>query len=247
MLPNVPGREVAGRIDEVGDEVDPGLIGRRVVSHLGATGGGYAELAVAEASAVHPVPDLLTDEIAVASIGTGRTAAGVLMLTPIGSDDVVVVTAATGGLGALLVREARRQGAWVLALAGGASKVEAARRLGPDAVVDSRSDDVLSAVDAALDGRTPTRVYDGVGGELAAGLHRLLSPTGVLTNYTGLDPDAFGGVAALEAEALARAADGSRVPLVGAAYPLAEAATAHRDLEGRRTVGKVVLDARRPR
>lgn len=265
-LPTTPGREVAGVVGAVGDGVYPGLVGTRAVTHLGLAGGGYAERALAEAAAIHPTPEHLSDAEAVAAIGTGRTAAGVLMLTPMTPDDVVVVTAATGGLGALVVREAVHVGAWVLALAGGAAKLDVARTLGADALVDSRGADPVAAVEKALDGRAPTRLYDGVGGELSRGLHGLLAPGGVTTNYTGLDPDAyddlagpephrelrtllapdwadrFGGVPALEAEALRRAADGSRVPLVGEPFALADAAGAHRALEARRTTGKVWLD-----
>lgn len=262
-LPSTPGREVAGVVDRVGPDVDESMVGRRVVTHLGLGGGGYAELAVADAAVLHEVPAVLTPQIAVACIGTGRTAAGVLRLTPIGSDDVVVVTAATGGLGALVVREARHQGAWVLALAGGPDKIAVAGRLGADAVVDSRDPHVIGLVEKSLDGRRPTRVYDGVGGVLATGLHGLLTDDGVLTSYTGLSAadfdgpaevrsllapdwaDRFGGIRMLETEALERAADGSRVPLVGRPFALSAAAAVHRALEERRTVGKVLLDPRR--
>src|ERR671926_266379 len=69
-LPSIPGREVAGVVDAVGDGVDPGWVGRRVVAHLGPASRGYASLAVREVEALHAVPDGLADDAAVAMIGT---------------------------------------------------------------------------------------------------------------------------------------------------------------------------------
>ena len=77
-LPTIPGREVAGVVDALGPQVDEQWLGRRVVAHLGPASGGYAELAVRETEALHPVPDGLADDAAVAMIGTGRTALAVL-------------------------------------------------------------------------------------------------------------------------------------------------------------------------
>jgi NADPH2:quinone reductase len=74
----IPGREVAGVVDAVGAGVDPEWEGRRVVAHLGAANGGYAELAVRDVDSVHPVPDALSDPAAVAMIGTGRTTIAIL-------------------------------------------------------------------------------------------------------------------------------------------------------------------------
>ena len=73
-LPTIPGREVAGVVDALGPQVDELWLGRRVVAHLGPASGGYAELAVREADALHALPDGLADDVAVAMIGTGRTA-----------------------------------------------------------------------------------------------------------------------------------------------------------------------------
>lgn len=73
-LPMTPGREVAGRVDRVGPDVDPAWVGRRAVAHLGVASGGYAEIAVAPVASLHEVPDDLDAATAVAAIGTGRTA-----------------------------------------------------------------------------------------------------------------------------------------------------------------------------
>ena len=113
-LPTVPGREVAGVVDEVGPGVDAAWVGRRVVAHLGMASGGYAELALASVSALHEIPSGMDDEVAVTMIGTGRTAFGILEAAAITTDDVVLVTAAAGGLGSLLrpVGAARTEPRW---------------------------------------------------------------------------------------------------------------------------------------
>ena len=102
-LPMTPGREVAGVVDRVGPGVSPSWLGRRVVAHLGQTSGGYAELAVAAVTSLHEIPDGVTDEAAVAAIGTGRTAMAVLEDARITQEDVVLVPAAAGGIGAFVV------------------------------------------------------------------------------------------------------------------------------------------------
>ena len=86
-----PGREVAGTVD-----------GRRVVAHLGMASGGYAELALAPARSAARDPRRAGRRVAVAAIGTGRTAVGILEVAELGADDVVLVTAAAGGLGGAL-------------------------------------------------------------------------------------------------------------------------------------------------
>ena len=74
-LPAIPGREVAGVIDAVGEGVDEAWLGRRVAAHLGMASAGYAELAVAAVESLHPLPDGLPVETAVAAVGTGRAPA----------------------------------------------------------------------------------------------------------------------------------------------------------------------------
>lgn len=265
-LPTVPGREVAGFVDQVGEGVDQSWLGRRVVTHLGLSGGGYAELAVAPVSSVHVVPDALDLERAVAAIGTGRTAVGVLDHVDLGPDDVVVVTAASGGLGSVLVRASQHAGATVVALAGGPEKTEYVRAMGVDMVIDYRAPGWDDRVRDAIGGARATIVLDGVGGEDSLLAYQLLADGGTLVNYTGADPAIYhhprrtmssplgpdwmqsrpGGLRGAEEDALSAAVDGSRTPVVGSRFALSEAAAAHRALEARVTVGKVVLvpDAR---
>ncbi|MGW3583684.1 zinc-binding dehydrogenase [Streptomyces rubiginosohelvolus] len=273
-LPTVPGREVAGTVDSVGEGTDPGLLGRRAVAHLGMAPGGYAELAVTDADRLHEIPEGLDAAAAVAMIGTGRTTLGILGFTPLGPDSVVVVTAAAGGIGTLTVQYAKNTGATVIALAGGPAKVARATENGAGLALDyTRPDWPLRAreyLDAA--GLRATVVYDSVGGTTARAAVGLLGAGGQhivygwsgeglrdgkpltftaaelaersITSTSVLGPKMIergGGLRALETRALAEAAAGRLRPVVQR-FPLAEAAAAHRALETRGTMGKVVLE-----
>jgi NADPH:quinone reductase len=254
-LPAIPGREVAGVVDAVGPGVDDAWLGRRVVAHLGAGSAGYAELTVREVEHLHALPDGLAEDVAVSMIGTGRTAMAILDAAAITADDVVLVTAAAGGLGALLVQAAEQAGATVVGAAG-PRKLD---RVGADVAVDYSEPGWPDTVRAALDGRDVTVVLDGVGGEAGRAAFELLGrggrhllyglSSGALTQISAADilgrgvtvTGAIGSATReLEQRALAAAADGRLVPLV-TAFPLAEAAAAHAALEARETVGKVVL------
>ena len=130
-LPMTPGREVAGLIDAVGPGTDQSWLGQRVVAHLGMASGGYAEMAVAVVSSLHSVPDSLDADAAVAMIGTGRTTMAILDLAPPTERDVILVTAAAGGIGALVVQAGHKAGATVVAVAGGARKIALAGSSAP--------------------------------------------------------------------------------------------------------------------
>ena len=265
-LPTIPGREVAGVVDAVGPGVDERWLGRRVVAHLGPASGGYAELAVRDTDALHAVPDGVADDAAVAMIGTGRTALAVLEVAQLSDADVVLVTAAAGGLGSLLVQAARNAGATVVGAAAGPEKVRRVSALGASLAVDYSAPGWSDAVRAGLDGRAPTVALDGVGGALGRDALELLGAGGRLVLFgfasgaptelsagdllsRGLTVSAAigariaqrpGGVRDLEERALAAAADGRLVPLVQR-FALAQAAAAHAAIEARATVGKTVL------
>lgn len=253
-LPMVPGREVAGVVDRVGAEVDEAWLGRRVVAHLGpGARGGYAELAVVDAARLYEVPDGLDAATAVAAIGTGRTAAGILDHAAIGPDDVVVITSAAGGLGTLLVQGARNAGARTVGLASG-PKLAVVRGYGVDTAIDYRHPAWASRL-RATEPRL-TVLLDGVGGEVPRTIHAMLEPGGRMVRFSGdvegydapdrpivdlLGPALMSRLVEFEEEALAAAADGSRVPWPGTVFSLADAADAHRALETREALGKVVL------
>ncbi|MFJ8031226.1 MULTISPECIES: zinc-binding dehydrogenase [unclassified Streptomyces] len=264
VLPTVPGREIAGTVDALGAGTDAGWLGRRVVAHLGTVPGGYAELAVTAADRLHEIPEGLDPAAAVAMIGTGRTALGITGFAEPGPDDVVVVPAAAGGIGTLLVQYAKNAGATVVGLAGGADKTARVHANGADLAVDYTAPGWPAEVRARLAGRPATLVYDGVGGTVAEEAVALLGPGGrhLLFGWSaegvgtgrghvvdGLTESVLGprmlrragGLRALERRALDEAARGRLRPAV-TRFPLAEAAAAHRALENRRTTGKVVLE-----
>ncbi|MEU1471278.1 zinc-binding dehydrogenase [Streptomyces sp. NPDC005761] len=179
-LPTVPGREVAGTVESLGEGTDPDWLGRRVVAHLGAAPGGYAELAVTEAEKLHTLPEGLDESEAVAMIGTGRTTLGILGFTPLGPDSVVLVTAAAGGIGTLLVQYAKNAGATVIGLAGGPAKVAQVHANGAELAVDYTLPDWPRHVRTHLDtlGRRATVVYDAVGSTTARAAVDLLGKGG---------------------------------------------------------------------
>jgi NADPH2:quinone reductase len=272
-LPTVPGREVAGVVDALGEGADESWLGKRVVAHLGLNPGGYAELAVVAATQLHALPSHLGDAEAVAMIGTGRTTLGILQFADLDADSIAIVPAAAGGIGTLLVQYAKNRGATVIALAGGPAKVARARENGADLAVDYTAPDWPAQVRAYLDGRTATIVFDSVGGTTArtavgflgkGGKHLVFGWSGGgphngsplsfteaeqaelgITSQGVLGPAMLaaagpGGIRTLETRALAEAATGRLRPAVQT-FPLSRAADAHRALETRGTMGKVVL------
>ncbi|MEU6168519.1 zinc-binding dehydrogenase [Streptomyces tanashiensis] len=177
-LPTIPGREVAGTVDALGEGTDPSWLGRRVVAHLGMNPGGYAELAVTDATRLHALPEHLGEAEAVAMIGTGRTALGILGFTELGPDSVAIVPAAAGGIGTLLVQYAKNAGATVIGLAGGPAKVALVEANGADLAVDYKRSDWPEKVRAFLGDRTATIVFDSVGGDTGRAAVDLLGKGG---------------------------------------------------------------------
>lgn len=267
-LPATPGREVAGTVDRTGPGVDEAWLGRRVVAHLGPASGGYAELAVAGADAVHQLPDQVSAPTGVAMIGTGRTAVAILDIAAVTKDDVVLVTAAAGGLGSLFIQAVNRVGATAVGAAGGPEKVERVKALGAPVAVDYNQPNWADHVREALGDRGITVVLEGVGGSLGRTALELLGVGGrlVMFGYASASGEATavttddlvakgltvtwaigprilqrpGGPRALETQALEEAATGRLTPVIQT-FPLPEAAAAHEALETRATVGKVVL------
>jgi NADPH2:quinone reductase len=257
-FPMTPGREVAGVVTALGEGAEAEWLGRRVVAHLGQANGGYAELAVAGVSALHALPDEVSFEAAVAMIGTGRTVVGVLDAAKLTADDVVLVTSAAGGMGALFVQEARNVGARVIGLASG-EKLDHVMDNGADAAIDYTRPGWADGI------KDMTVVLDGVGGEVgeaalgtlgvggrqiiygwASGAMTKISTEALfansLTATVALGPGLMRrGLRTLEDESMAGLAGGRFVPLVNPPFALKDAAQAHMALESRATVGKVVL------
>lgn len=266
-LPMTPGREMAGTVDAVGPGVDDSWIGRRVVAHLGMVSGGYAEMAVADVAALHRLPDEVDLIAAVAMVGTGRTTMAILDTADVGGQDVVLVTAAAGGIGSLLVQAAKVRGATVIGVAGGPAKQRVVEDLGADASFDYTGDDWPALVRAWLGVRRITVALDGVGGAIGRDVLGLVGPGGRLVMFgyssgevlpmsagdlyrTGVTVSAAvgarlmsrpGAIRVYADEALGELAAGRLTPHVHPPFPLAKADEAHRALEARATTGKVVL------
>ncbi|MFC9704198.1 zinc-binding dehydrogenase [Streptomyces sp. NPDC056943] len=179
-LPTIPGREVAGTVDALGEGTDPSWLGKRVVAHLGMNPGGYAELAVTDAARLHALPEHLGEAEAVAMIGTGRTTLGILQFTELGPESIAIVPAAAGGIGTLLVQYAKNAGATVIGLAGGPAKVALVEANGADLAVDYKQPDWPEKVRAYLAerGRSATVVFDSVGGDTGRAAVDLLGKGG---------------------------------------------------------------------
>jgi NADPH:quinone reductase-like Zn-dependent oxidoreductase len=264
-LPHIPGREVAGVVDRVGEGVDPSWLGRSVVGHLGIASAGYAERAVIATESLHEVPDGVPFEHAVAMIGTGRTTMGILRLAELTDDETIVVLAAAGGIGALLVQHAVHRGLRVVGAAGGPAKVRLVAELGATVAVDYDEPGWTKRVTDELGDRPATALFDGVGGERSTAAVDLLADGGRrvvygwasggevdlpaeagargVTSFVVLGPrmlDLPGGMRTLETWSMEALARGDLTPLV-TTFPLADAAQAHRALETRATTGKVVL------
>jgi NADPH2:quinone reductase len=255
-LPAIPGNGVGGTLTAVGDGVDPELIGARVVSSTGGTGA-YAELVAVDAAGVITVPDELELADAVALLADGRTALALMRGAEVQSGETVLVEAAAGGVGSLLVQLSRNAGATVVAAAGGENKLALAAELGADLAVDYTQPDWAQQVEPV------DVVFDGVGGPIGLAAFDLLRPGGRFSIF-GLASGSFTAIPDEEAArrdisvirgsrvapeemlqftraGLAEAAAGRLRPVVGQTFPLDRAADAHAAIEARATLGKTLL------
>jgi NADPH2:quinone reductase len=262
--PYVPGGAVAGQVSLVGDGVDPGWVGRPVVAHTGG-GGGYAEQVVVPAERLIPVPDGLGLREATALLHDGPTALGVFEGAEIKPGEWVLVTAAGGGLGILLVQLAHAAGARVIAAARGERKLDLARELGADVVVDYSAPDWTARVREATGGAGPDVVFDGAGGQIGRAAFEVTAPGGRFSahgapsgTFAEIDPEQarrreirVRGIEQVQftpadqkrlaERALTEAAAGRIRPVIGETFPLERAADAHAAIEARGVVGKTLL------
>ena len=262
-FPVVLGNGVAGRVAALGDGVHASWLGVEVVTTTGGRGG-YASRAVAAESDLHRVPAGLDARRAVALVADGRTALGLARAAGIRPGETVVVTAAGGGVGSLLVQLARNAGATVVGLAGDARKLDHARGLGAGATVNYRDDDWARQVAAvAPDGVDVA--FDGVGGSVSGRLveqvrsgGRYLPHGAASGSWGAVDTDIAAGrgvtIVPLDSigsgplglnrlidEALDLGAAGRIRPTIGQTYPLDQAAAAHAAIEARTALGKTLL------
>ena len=248
-LPTVLGSEVAGEVD-----------GRRVMALPRAGGGGYAEAVAVDDALVVPLPESATFEEGASFLLTFLTAwIPLTRMARVAEGSTVLVHAGAGGVGSAAIQVGKHLGARVVATASSEEKLEVARGLGADEALlyDGFEEQVRADV-----------VLDSVGGDVFARSFATLNPLGVVVaaGFAGgwwepLDPAPLVGrnvgvlgfylgrlmrhrpelVADAVAEIVALWEAGSVRPLVGATFPLAQAGEAHRLIEERRSVGKVVL------
>jgi NADPH2:quinone reductase len=263
MLPTLPavlGNGVGGIVREVREPSPRTLIGRRIVASLSGTGG-YADRSVAEISALVEVPAEVSTRDAVALLADGRTALLLMQAAEVESGDTVLVEAAAGGVGSLLVQLARSVGARVVGAAGGTRKVSVVKELGANVVVDYALAQWQEQARSEVGG--VDTVFDGVGGSVGRAAFDLLRPGGRFVAF-GMASGTFTQLSEVEAAArsvrlivprrptadesrelvraaLAEAAAGRLRPLVGQTFALDDAAAAHAAIEQRATVGKTLL------
>lgn len=261
--PIIPGNGVGGVVAAVGARSDEGLVGKRVISSSGGSGG-YAERVAVDTGGLFEVPEGLGLDAAVALLADGRTATMLVRAAGLRAGERALIEAAAGGVGTLLVQLARATGAEVAAAAGGARKVEVALGLGAGVAVDYREPAWAERVREEFGGVDV--VFDGVGGEVSRSAFGLLRRGGRMLTFgmaSGAWADISDGAAAnrgvtvmrpratpeeLRAyteSALAEAAAGRLVPVIGQRHPLERAADAHAAIESRATVGKTLLEVHR--
>lgn len=261
------GLEGAGTVLSVGPEVTEFGVGDRVAWM--DTPGSYADQAVIKASRAVGVPDGLDEETATAALLQGVTAQYLVTSTyPLKPGDTALVHAAAGGVGLLLVQLAKAKGARVLGTVSTVDKEKLAREAGADEVIRYTEVDFVAEVARLTDGKGVEVVYDSVGKTTFDGSLASVTRRGMLVLFGAssgrvppFDPQRLNDAGSVfltrpkaadytvtTDELRARAADvfaavlaGTLSVRIGGRYPLSAARTAHEDLQGRRTAGKLLL------
>lgn len=266
-LPAIPGREGAGVIEAVGSRIRKFAVGDRV-AYVAHQSGSYTQARVMSADRLVKVPDAISDQQAAALMLKGLTAQVLLRQTyKVRAKDRVLIHAAAGGVGSLLVQWAKHLGATVIATVGTDAKADRVRQLGADHVLLTQGD-WTAQVRELTRGRGVDVVYDSVGKDTFEGSLNALRPRGLMVTF-GNSSGPVPPIAPLELtkrgslfltrptlfhylaqrRELDRAAKelfdlvarGVIAVQIGQTYALEDAASAHRDLEGRRTTGSTVL------
>lgn len=267
-LPSGLGSEAAGVVEAVGEGVTDFAPGDRVVT-MGPTPGAYATERNIAASMLFHIPEDISDELAAAALLKGCTVEGLVeRCGKVQAGWPVLVHAAAGGVGLLLVQWLKHRGAVVIGTASTPEKLEKAREAGADHLILSGSDDVAGQVRALTDGKGVRVAFDGVGADTwdvslaATGTRGLIvsfgNASGPVTGVALASLAAKGslfvtrfGMYHYYADPAERAAGadylfdmirtGAVSVSVDQRYPLSEVAQAHRDLESRQTTGSTIL------
>lgn len=267
-LPYIPGQEGSGTVKAIGPGVSDLRVGDRVA--YATTPGTYAELVDVPADQAVRVPKDISFDIAAAVMLQGMTAHYLAVDTyPIRPGDTVLVHAGAGGVGGLLVQIARMRGARVIATVSSEEKAEVARACGAQETILYSRVDFEAEVRRLTGGKGVQAVYDSVGKDTLAKSLNCVAPRGILVTFgqssgkvDPIDPLALSAKGSLyltrttlahyvpDAESLRRRANelfswistGRLTVRIAKKLPLQEAAQAHRLLEGRSTIGKLLLD-----
>jgi NADPH2:quinone reductase len=266
-LPFTPGSEGAGRILELGADVTGFKVSDRV-AYAGPLGA-YAERRVVPADRLVKIPEGISDEQAAGMMLKGMTAEYLLRRTyKVKKGDTILFHAAAGGVGLIAGQWAKHLGATVIGTAGSEEKIALAKAHGYDHVINYRTQDFVAEVNRITKGEKCAVVYDSVGKDTFPGSLDCLRPMGMWASFGqssgALEPINLGILsqkgslfatrptlftyvarrADLEESAAALfdvVAKGIVKIEVKQKYKLADAAKAHRDLEGRKTTGVTVL------
>jgi NADPH2:quinone reductase len=265
--PFVPGQEGAGVVTSIGADVTEVKVGDRVA--WSGPLGSYAEVAALPADRLVPIPPGVTEREAAAAMLQGMTAHYLAHDThPLAKGETALIHAAAGGVGLLLVQMAHAAGARVIATVSTEAKAQLAREAGAHSVILYTEADFEAETKRLTDGKGVHVVYDSVGKTTFEKGLNLLRPRGTMVLFGGssgavapFDPiilsqkgslyltrPNLGNYVATRDELMARSgavlgmlASGKLKLRIEHSYPLSEVQQAHRDLEGRRTTGKILL------
>ena len=266
-LPFIDGQEAAGTVTEVGSEVKTVKPGDRV-AYTGVIGS-YAEYAAVPADRLVHVPDKITDQQAAAAMLQGMTAHYLVNSTyPLKKGETALIHAAAGGVGLLLVQMTKNIGARAIGTVGTEEKAKLAREAGADEVILYTQKDFEAETKRLTENKGVHVVYDGVGKSTFEKGLNVLRPRGYMVLFGGasgavppFDPIALSQKGSLfltrpslihyiatRQELEQRSSDifnmilaGKLKLRIGHTYELEEVQQAHRDLEGRKTTGKILL------
>jgi NADPH2:quinone reductase len=269
-LPMTPGVELAGIVRALGEGVDSVRIGDRVVGIAALPHGALADVALAPATDLHPIPDDVADVAAAAMYTAFQTAWFALHhRAALKAGETLLVHAGAGGVGSAAIQLGVAAGARVIATAGGPEKVALCRQLGAEHAIDYVADpDFAPVVNELTDGKGADVIFDPVGGEVFDRSRRCIAWEGrlvvigfasdtipsvkvnhvLIKNYSvmGLYWGPYRDrdpalVRRAHDEVVALVQAGTVTPLVMASYPLEQAAIALQSLSGRSTYGRLVV------
>ena len=268
QIPAVLGVEGAGTVEAVGPDVDSVRVGDRV-AYTALPVGAYAAARLIPADRLLRLPPAVQEQSAAGAMLRGVTAHMLLhRIYPVGPGATILVHAAAGGLGLVLTQWAKLLGATVIGTVGNEEKAEIASAAGLDHPILYRNVDFVSAVREITDGRGVDVAYDGIGGPTLLKTFDAVRSFGTVASVGQAGgaippievaqlgprrslslsrPSVFGYMTEVDTYRTAATAFLSRLEQgqirasVGAVYPLADAAEAHRDLEARRTTGSILL------